>query len=547
MNSAPRLQFSRADQFFEKLDHVKQELPIWNDELYLEKHRGTLTTQAMAKKMNRKLEYLLRQVEMVWSCIPLDQYPKFEIDDVWKKVLINQFHDVLPGSSINLVYRQTYEEYRECQQTCNNLVEKAAGILFKKKKDSIVLFNVLNFEYSGCIELPSDWNAVRVVETGEILQVRNEKDSGICLINIEPLAFMTIEKAEQDSQIGKVDQNLILENELIRYEFNNHGLLISAFDKSVSKEIMVKENFGNVFSLYLDKPREWDAWDIDIEYENNLIENANCVSIRKFADGPVRSGLIADYTIGKSKISQKILLSGNSKRLDFYTTVDWKEKHRMLRIAFPVNIFSQQASFDIQYGYIKRNTHRDSSWDKAKFEVVGHKYADLSNETYGVALINDCKYGYKVLKNVIDLNLLRSPNYPDPDADMHIHDFTYCFYPHQFDLEQSDVIKEAFSVNQPPLVFKGYTNPGIKFPLDINSETVFLEVLKKAEKENNRIIRLVEQKGKHSNCVIELNEPGIELIETNLMEWEDYGPVKNKIDFSPYEIKTFRVIKKDKC
>ena len=246
------------------------------------------------------------------------------------------------------------------------------------------------------------------------------------------------------------------------------------------------------------------------------------------------------YKIGNSILKQTICLNSSSKRLDFNTTVHWKEKFKMLRVHFPINIRSDQASFDIQYGYVKRNTHRNTSWDKAKFEVVGHHYADLSDLDNGVALMNDCKYGYMVHDNILDLNLLRSPNNPDPDADMGDHSFTYSFFPHRNDLVNSDVMPESARLNQPPLVFEGVKSKN-KTPLTLEGDGLELTVLKKAEKTNHLVFRVVERLGRKTSGYIHLNG---KLTECDLIEWNKSKEQVNvkqklKLNFKPFEIKTF--------
>ena len=238
--------------------------------------------------------------------------------------------------------------------------------------------------------------------------------------------------------------------------------MISAYDKDIRKEFLLEP--GNVLSIYEDRPNNWDAWDIDFFYRDAKIQTAEVFKIRPLEKGDVACQLIIQYLIGGSKIKQNIILQPHSKRIDFNTNFDWNEDHKMLRVHFPVNIRSEQASFDIQNGYVKRNTHRNTRWDKAKFEVVGHKYADLSDKDNGVALLNDCKYGYMVHDNIIDLNLLRSPTNPDPDADKRHHDFTYSFFPHRNELINSETIQESSCLNQRPLLFNGFRS-NIKFPL----------------------------------------------------------------------------------
>jgi len=338
---------------------------------------------------------------------------------------------------------------------------------------------------------------------------------------------------------------LVLENNLISYKFNNNGCLVSIFDKEVQKEILEENQLGNLLTLYDDHPNDWDAWDIDKFYEDAIIEHASVTSKNSLSVGAVRSSLQFSFSVGNSQICQNISLDYNSKRLDFVTQVDWHEKHRMLRVSFPVNIRSEHATFDIQYGYVKRPTHRNTSWDYARFEVVGHRYADLSDNNYGVALLNNCKYGYKVYDNILDLNLLRSPNYPDPDADQGKHSFTYSLLPHTGDLIHSNVIAEAAILNQGLQVFNGYTCNDIKIPWQLTGDGVVLEVVKKAEKENSIIIRLVERKGCNSKCNLQFTQTNIELIETDLMEWNEFHSLGQgtsfDLSFKPFEIRTFKL------
>lgn len=248
--------------------------------------------------------------------------------------------------------------------------------------------------------------------------------------------------------------------------------------------------------------------------------------------------------IGQSTLVQKIYLDATSKRLDFVTEVDWLERHRMLRVAFPTGIRVDQASFDIQYGYARRNTHRNLSWDMARLEVAAHKYADLSDTTYGVALLNDCKYGYKVLDNVIDLNLLRATTQPEPDADVGHHEFTYSLLPHRGTLIESSVIAEATQLNHGPVMLAGFQQGDAAAPVTVEGEGVELAVLKKAEKSACRVIRLVENRGADTTARVTINNQTARLIETDLLEWHELndlgrGPVD--IPMAPFEIRTFKI------
>ncbi len=337
---------------------------------------------------------------------------------------------------------------------------------------------------------------------------------------------------------------MILENDKVLYEFDNDGKLTKAYDKELELNILADDEKGNMLSLYDDHPLDWDAWDIDIFYETSHLEYAKGVVSETYCDGKVRKGLKFVYEIGNSKIQQFIFLTENNKRLDFETEVEWNEKHKMLRVAFPVNVFSHQASFDVQYGFISRNTHRNTSWDYAKFEVAGHRYADISRNDFGVALLNNSKYGYKVLNNVLDLNLLRSPSYPDPDADIGNHKFTYSLLPHSGNLINSDVISQAAQLNQGLMIFPNVENISASVPCRVEGVGISLETIKKAEKSDSLIIRLVETTGSISKGLLKFNKYPVRISETNLIEWEENNDNLISDDFEirmkPFEIRTYK-------
>jgi alpha-mannosidase len=258
----------------------------------------------------------------------------------------------------------------------------------------------------------------------------------------------------------------------------------------------------------------------------------------------VRSCLQFVLRIGQSTITQKVALPATSKRLDFFTTVDWREKHQMLRVAFPVDVHVESASFDIQYGYTTRPTHRNTEWDISRFEVCAHKWVDMSDAGYGVALLNNCKYGHKLFNNVIDLCVLRSPTWPDPDADTGVHELRYAFYPHAGTLTQTDVQRQGFNVNQLPVQFESMTGGDLQVPVQLDSDDVHLAVLKKAEKENCWIVRLVEQKGKYSKAQLKI--PATTALHVcGLMEWDEGAALKHtgQVDLTlkPFEIRTFKL------
>ncbi|MBT6018643.1 alpha-mannosidase [bacterium] len=542
LEGAPKVSFDHAKNFFRRLNRKKNQLETWVGELYLELHRGTLTTHGLVKKQNRKLENKLKAVEFLWSNCDLKNYPQNDLDEAWKKLMINQFHDIIPGSSINLVYKNTHKEYEGIHKTCDKLLNKSASILFKKDKNSFTLVNSLSYHFKGVVKIPHKYKGYQIISDDKIsLATQQVNKDLVCFVDLEPFSFKTFSKGQKEKSKTVNHSSLVLENNYVKYEFHKDGTLKSAYDKELKLNFLGSN--GNVLSLYEDRPLNWDAWDIDFYYKDSLLETSKVERIEKVRAGVVNSSLNISYTIGNSTIKQHISLSNHSKRLDFNTSVDWKEKHKMLRVHFPTTITNEQATFDIQYGHVKRNTHKNTSWDKAKFEVVGHKYADLSNNDYGVALMNDCKYGYSIFDNTIDLNLLRSPNNPDADADIGYHEFVYSFYPHNKDLIRSNVIEESTLLNHSPIIFEGYKNLSTSSTITYKGKGIEITAFKKSEYKNEIIIRTVETLGRNSEGNIYLDG---EITETNLLEQKNINKpkrIKEKyfLKLKPFEIKTYKI------
>ena len=548
LEGTPRVKFAHVRDFLKRLSLHESELPVWVGELYLELHRGTLTTQAFIKKANRRMEHNLRELEFLFSMIPLDQYPAARLNQIWKQVLLNQFHDILPGSSITLVYDDCKKDYERLEAQCEELKTLAVKFLCEPDPDSLTLINTLSFEFANPICLPESWaNSAISDEHGKAILVQAENGTPVIAVPIPPMSSMTLKRRDRIVADNKKTAQLdfILENDLIRYEFDDNGQLCRIYDKLAGKEALQPGKQGNIFSLYDDRPVAWDAWDIDMFYEQQKIGDAQLVHREWLCDGPVRAGIRQTLRIDDSEITQDVFLPRRSKRLDFNTQVNWREDHKMLRVAFVVDVHFDQASYEIQYGYLKRNTHRNTSWDMAKFEVPAHRFADLSDHDYGVALLNDSKYGHKIYDNIIDLNILRSPTSPDPQADRGLHRFTFSLLPHTGQLIDSNVFSEAAQLNQPPLVFDGRLKREFKAPLELKSNDVIVEVLKKAEREDALIIRLYEYQGKHVGIEATIDSNFRDITETNLMETEmSRLHVKNgrlKLMFNPFEIKTLKL------
>jgi len=552
LNGLPRYRLGAAQPVLEKLGTYKAELGTWQGELYLEVHRGTLTTQANIKRLNRRVEEALRATEMLCSTNTLTAYPQAELDLIWKVLLLNQFHDILPGSSIHSVYEVATAELETALLTCRELQVQAVQQLSTSDTESLVLFNASSTAYAGPWVLPEGFAGVS--SAGAPLVVQNEGNSSSCVVHVPAQSFVTLQRTPDFSarvsfepvKGASAGQALhVLENALIRYEFDAGLGVVSAFDKRLQREIVTDSARGNELSLYEDRPHAFDAWDVDEYYEQGLLGVAAVEGpILKLA-GAVRSGLSATLRIGSSSIQQTVWLSEESTRLDFVTEVEWNERHKMLRVAFPTRLRASEASFEIQYGVVRRPTHQNTSWDAAQFEVVGHRYADLSESDWGVALLNDCKYGYKVREGVLDLNLLRAPTDPDPVADRGQHRFTYSLLPHTGDLASSDVLDHAAMLNQGLVAVPGRACQGALLPVAVIGSGVELSVVKKAEEQACLVVRVVETRGVRTQALLKAVNPRARIVPTNLVEWEDNesqaATGEKPLSFTPFDIQTFKI------
>ncbi len=541
---APRVRFGRVADFFDELESYRDQLDRWSGELYLELHRGTLTTQAKVKRSNRKLEYLLQATEMLHAFLPLDEYPATELTAAWKTLLINQFHDILPGSSVTETYRVTLAEYDRIAQTCAELEQAAVEKLGTADDNAITLFNPLSNAFYGDVALPDSCPRKQLFNRqGDPLPTQLIGDQTWISLELKPSSLDTIHSSDLEIQPSDPVEGRILENDRIRFEFDKAGHLIHAIDADSGWDAIPEGEPGNRFLLFADRPNDWDAWDVDLFYETNLLGEAECVGYESLGVGSVGSALRFTFKRNKSTIVQDVILTWYSNELRFITRVDWHEDHTMLRVNFPVNVQTDRAAFDIQYGHVFRPTHRNTSWDKARFESAAHRYVDLSEQDRGVALLNDCKYGHGVHDNVISLNLLRSPTYPDPDADRGQHEFTFSLYPHEGDLVRSDVIERAAALNQPPLAWPGIRVESKALPCTLTGDGLALTTIKRGEDGDAWIVRVVETRGRRSSGTLQCELPGAEIVECDLIERPFGDEASGSIEFEmgPFEIRTFAV------
>ncbi|MBQ6470862.1 MAG: alpha-mannosidase, partial [Victivallales bacterium] len=547
----PKVRFGRSDKFFQELaTKYGNRLPRWVGELYLEVHRGTFTSQARVKCGNRKLEQTLASVEFVSSLLPQEEYPRQALSEIWKILLVNQFHDILPGSSITEVYEQTAKEYQMAMEKCGRLLDKAGQLLFHPQEGTLSLLNTLSYAWHNPMELPEGYGTEGLCDqSGHAIPVQVNADGRAwALVTIPPLGILQLRRDGQaKSRPASAHGCLILENNLVRYEFNEHAVLLHAWDKEYARDIL--SGAGNVLSLYHDRPNNCEAWDVDVFYQGEFIEHPVARGTAQAFTGPVYNCIHFQLQVGESAISQEVRLAPGNRRLDFVTHVDWRESRRMLRVAFPANVQTNEASCEIPYATIRRPTHENTNWEVAKFEVPAQRFVDMSDSNYGVALLNDCKYGHRLRNTTLDLNLLRSPRMPDWEADKGHHDFTYSLLPHPGGLDESPVRAEAAQLNRPPLLFVGVPKDTLTIPVSLSSGNISLETIKRAEKDDDLILRLVETTGRFSNAILILHGD-YTVTETNLIELEQGKTLpangrQVELSLRPFEILTLRLHSSD--
>ncbi len=516
-----------AAAFFERLHAVSERLPVWSGELYLEKHQGTLTTQARSKWFNRKMEAALRELEFA-STLTGDfaGYPEQELEAIWKEVLLYQFHDILPGSSIKRVYDESLARYELLLERVQQLIKEAYSRHLRAlaaPENTMMIYNSLSWDRREWITL----------------------DGKPCRITLPALGWKAASAAEPDQPKLHAQENA-LENVFLRVEFAPDGSLLTVYDKVFDREALRKDMPGNRLEVYDDSG---DCWDIPITYQDKAPERFALTGAKAYVNG-CQAIMEQRYVYGGSVLTQKVILGADKRVLVFETEVDWKEDHKMLRTAFDVGVQSQAASYDIQYGQIKRPTHTNTTWDMARFEVCGIKWADLSQNDYGVALQSDCKYGYRVLGSRMELGLLRSPDYPGKGADRCRHRFTYALYPHAGNEAEGDVARQAYEFVYTPQVAYAPSDgetadqiPEAGSLLEVYGD-VIVESVKKAWREDAVVVRLYEPKGQNESATVTFCLPFAEAVLCDLMEENEQpacsGDDTVSLELAPFEIVTLK-------
>lgn len=560
----PKVEMGKSKDYFKRLEaKVKghKRLPKWVGELYLEYHRGTYTSMARNKRDNRKGENLYMSAEKASSLAMLfnKPYPGQQLNKGWENILLNQFHDILPGSSIKEVYEVTKKEYKQIIGNGEKILTdsfKYISSQIKLDKKSVVVFNTLSFmrDDIASFDIPEGIvNPVLEDENGEetVCQVV-ENDKAIFLAKGIPAngykVYYVSEAKDAFKDIVDIDTKQA-ENKFFKIQFNDKAEIKSFYDKKNCRELIKAGEVANALQAFEDKPLDYDNWDIEIYYSEKMWPVDNLQKVEVIERGTVRSTLRIERKFDNSIIIQKLHIYRDIPRIDFNTYIDWKNHQVLLKTAFPIDINVNKATYEIQYGNVERPTHSNTSWDMAKFEVCAQKWADISEGDFGVSLLNDCKYGHDIKEGVMRLTLLKSGIVPNPVTDQEEHFFTYSIYPHSGDWKDSKTVQMAYNLNVPLYTIVEEAHGG---NLDrelsmakIDKDNVVIEVIKKAEDSGDLIIRLYECHNKRSTVTLELFRDIFKAYECNLLEenLEEVQHSNNKISFhvKPYEIKTFKL------
>ncbi|MCF8002546.1 MAG: alpha-mannosidase [Halanaerobiales bacterium] len=550
----PEVSFGKSEDYFKNLANKmenEKELPVWDGELYLEYHRGTYTSQAKVKKNNRKAEIMLHDVELFNNFSSINnqiEYPAEKINENWEIVLKNQFHDILPGSSIKEVYEDSEAEFKELFNETETLLNRSLEEIayqIEGNNEKVVVYNSLPWSRDAYIDLNNKEYEIKSIPANGYYSFEVDENTLEAVNMNDQRIKMSSEKRAVNEL--KVEADLI-ENKFYKIKINDKGQIVSLYDKEYEREVITENEIGNLLQAFEDRPMRFNAWDIDIYYQDKeyIINDLKEMKINQENDKVI---INLEWRFLDSIIKQDMIIYADKRRIDFKTEVDWKEEQILLKTAFPIDVRTTKANYEIQFGNVQRNTHWNTSWDYAKFEVVGHKWADLSEGDYGVSLLNDCKYGYDIKDQTMRLTLIKSGVYPDPEADQNHHSFTYSLYPHGGNWFEADTAKEAYELNYPvknvKVDGKNGTEPTEKSYVDVKEQSTILETVKKAEYSDELILRFYEYGNRRDTVKVKLDNEIKSIHECNLVEENINEVENNKSEFEfkikPYEIKTFKV------
>jgi len=533
----PAQRFGRVDDFFARAEQSVAErgAPAWVGELYLELHRGTLTSQGRTKRAHRRAERDLVAAEVLGALAALaggEQPPSLEPH--WHVLLRNQFHDILPGSSIREVAEEAEAELAQVIAAAGDVAEERLAELAGRVADG---------EGEALLAVNPDLSPrpLRAHLHWTLPGSQPIADGGAVIATASTVRGLEAVVVRDATPAGAVSASPdALENDLVRVALAPDGTLDSVWDKRAGREVLAGR--GNQLWAYVDKPREWDAWDIEASYAEEGSELVASAPPEVIEAGPHRAAVRLERTFRDSRIVQEVRLWAGSARIDFATRFDWHDRRFLVKARFPLAIRAPSATFETAFGVVERPTHRNTSWDAARFEVAGHRFADLAEPGYGVALLNDGRYGHHALGAELGLSLLRSPAWPDPVADEGVQDLVYALYPHAGRWLEGGVLAEAEDLNRPLLVRPVAAGAECRLrPLAIDGLPLGLGALKPLEDGGGLLLRLYEPQGARGAASVELPEGWALDAETDLLERPRGAP---DLGFGPFQVRTHRLVRR---
>ncbi|MFI7891056.1 alpha-mannosidase [Streptomyces sp. CACIS-1.16CA] len=552
LEGSPRVTVEKPSAFFTAAEEEYGErAPVWSGELYLELHRATYTTQAKTKQGNRRSEHLLREAEL-WATAaalrsPSYRYPYERLDRVWKTVLLHQFHDILPGSSIAWVHREARDTYEEVRAELADMVADAVTSL--GTAEGLVALNSSPYDRVQVIEL--DAEAAGVLPSGAHIQELGEgraavpaRSPGLGAGLLDGAAVPERAVTAKASDSG----GLVLDNGLLRVVVDGDGLVSSVHDLVAGREVLVPGARANLLQLHPDHPNHWDAWDIDRHYRNTRTDLTAADSVSLVEEGPLRAAVRVVRSFGQSTVVQELRLAAGARQLDIDTEVDWQESEKVLKAAFPLDVHAERSTAEIQFGHVHRATHDNTSWDAARFEICAHRWLRVAEPGYGVALLNDSTYGHDVtrtphpdgLGTTVRLTLLRAPHSPDPHTDLGVHRFRYALAP---GAEVTDAVQEGLALNLP---LRAAVAPVVPALVSTGHPAVTVESVKLAEdRSGDVIVRLYESAGGRARTRLTVSFPVTEARITDLLERPLHPAATDEdglvLDLRPFQILTVRL------
>jgi len=443
----------------------------------------------MTKKLLRRSEFALREAEM-WSAF-MGADTKKETDLLWEKAMFNQFHDIVPGTSLTEVHIQTEKDFSEVVEKSGEIVNAVITADINNDADYLTVFNSLSWDRKALIELPDGYTSAEGGKTQKI------GDKIYAEAIVPACGYKSLKLGKDGILDNKFDDSLVLENNLIKAEFNENGEIVSIWDKEKNMEFLSKPS--NVFRMYRDMTCFFDAWDIDSYYEKEEVKLDKNAEVYVEYKGELESSLIIKRKLNKSSVVQRAILRKDSKRIDFVTEIDWKETHKLLKVDFSSNIHTDEMLSETQYGYVKRPNHKTRQFDQDRYEVWNYKWSALCESKRGLALLNDCKYGISADGERMSLTLLRSTVNPARTADKRVHNFTYSIMPYTEELAESNVVREGYELNSPVVVKNGYK--GEKSLISVSEKNVIVDIVKLAEDNSGDVIvRLYESMNTLTHC-----------------------------------------------